>query len=224
MTTIMQSFGFFLLVCTLANAFQPPPLSNPSQSRRTGTLHSRFRTPTSSTVVTMTEERSPAQSSLLAKFCPLLKLVGGSDLSKPRNVVLDTFFSGLASLARLPWGSEVSFLASSRSRIPERPIRLYEFEACPYCRRVRETATFLDLEIEICPCPKEGTNRQEVFKQGGKEMFPFLSDENTGITMYESADIVRYLCKTYGEGSDLPPYLLESTLVSGTIPASSTPH
>ena len=47
-------------------------------------------------------------------------------------------------------------------------------------------------------------------------MFPFLVDENTGTKLHESADIVRYLCNTYGEGSAPPQLLLESTLLTGT--------
>jgi hypothetical protein len=55
----------------------------------------------------------------------------------------------------------------------------------------------------------------QVLAAGGKEMFPFLVDENTGTKLYESADIVKYLCATYGEGASPPPYLLESTLLTG---------
>ena len=55
----------------------------------------------------------------------------------------------------------------------------------------------------------------QVVALGGAERFPFLHDLNTGTTLYESADIVYYLLETYGEGAELPPYLLESTLISG---------
>ena len=57
---------------------------------------------------------------------------------------------------------------------------------------------------------------RQVLALGGKEMFPFLVDENTGTKLHESADIVRYLCNTYGEGSAPPQLLLESTLLTGT--------
>ena len=30
---------------------------------------------------------------------------------------------------------------------PEKAIVIYEFEACPFCRRVRELVTYLDLEV-----------------------------------------------------------------------------
>ena len=39
-----------------------------------------------------------------------------------------------------------------------------------------------------------------VKKRGGKMMFPFLIDPNTGKEMYESDDIVRYLAATYADG------------------------
>ncbi len=106
---------------------------------------------------------SSPSNSLLSVFCPLLKLLGDSDPTKPRNVALETATSGFASLSRLPWGSEVSPQAAARTSIPNKSIRLYEFEACPFCRRVRETITFLDLQVEVIPCPKGSTvHRSEV--------------------------------------------------------------
>ena len=34
---------------------------------------------------------------------------------------------------------------------PEKPIVLYDMEGCPYCRRVREALTALNLDVEIRP-------------------------------------------------------------------------
>ena len=93
-------------------------------------------------------------NSWLSVFCPLLKLIGDSDPTKPRNLAFEIATSGFASLSRLPWGSEVSPQAAARASIPSKVIRVYEFEACPFCRRVRETITFLDLQVEVIPCPK----------------------------------------------------------------------
>ena len=82
---------------------------------------------------------------------------------------------------------------------PEKPLELYEFEACPYCRLVREALTALDLGAMIYPCPKGGVRfRPQVKEMGGKFQFPFLVDPNTATRMYESADIVDYLYRTYG--------------------------
>jgi len=87
---------------------------------------------------------------------------------------------------------------------PVEPLVLYEFEACPFCRRVREALSRLDLEAEIRPCPKGGQRfRGEVVALGGKEQFPFLVDPNTGARMYESVEIVAYLQREYGRSA--PP-------------------
>jgi glutathione S-transferase len=83
---------------------------------------------------------------------------------------------------------------------PEQLLQLYDIENCPYCRLVREAATELDLDLEILPCPKEGTRyRPEVEERGGKAQFPYLYDPNTAVEMYESMDIVAYLFETYGQ-------------------------
>jgi len=78
---------------------------------------------------------------------------------------------------------------------------LYEFEGCPYCRIVREVLTELDLDAMIRPCPKGGTRfRPELIARGGKAQFPYFHDPATGVSMYESADIITYLFTTYGGG------------------------
>lgn len=83
---------------------------------------------------------------------------------------------------------------------PEKLLELYEFESCPSCRLIREVLTELDLDALIYPCPKRGTRfRPRVIELGGKTQFPFLVDPNTGRQMYESADIIAYLFKTYGQ-------------------------
>src|SRR5512139_1825195 len=82
---------------------------------------------------------------------------------------------------------------------PEHRLELYDMENCPYCRLVRETLTELDLDVVIKPCPKGGTRfRPFVVADGGKAQFPYLVDPNTGVRMYESADIMEYLGETYG--------------------------
>ncbi len=78
---------------------------------------------------------------------------------------------------------------------------LYEFEACPFCRKVREALTRLDLDAEIRPCPRGGVRfRPELVARGGKAQFPYLVDPNAGLELYESGDIVRHLQSRYGAG------------------------
>ncbi|ONM04078.1 Thioredoxin family protein [Zea mays] len=82
---------------------------------------------------------------------------------------------------------------------PEKPIEIYEFEGCPFCRKVREMVTVLDLDVLFYPCPQKGpTFRPKVLEMGGKKQFPYMVDPNTGVAMYESDDIIKYLADTYG--------------------------
>ncbi len=85
-------------------------------------------------------------------------------------------------------------------RQPEHPLILYEFEGCPFCRIAREAVSGLQLPVVFRPCPKGGSRyRPELLRIGGKAQFPYLIDPNTDTAMYESADIARYLFKTYGQ-------------------------
>lgn len=112
--------------------------------------------------------------------------------------LFDVTTSFAASLARLGAGMQVAGVG----RRPERPLVLYDFEACPYCRKVREALSILDLDAEIRPCPLGGTRfRPEVQRRGGKMQFPYLDDPNTRRALYESDDIVRYLVAEYGDGT-----------------------
>jgi glutathione S-transferase len=85
--------------------------------------------------------------------------------------------------------------------MPEQLLELYDIENCPYCRIVREVLTQLDLDAMIYPCPKGGERyRAQLRAIGGKELFPYLVDPGAGVEMNESADIIRYLFKQYGDG------------------------
>src|ERR1041385_5373525 len=101
------------------------------------------------------------------------------------NRALDIVTSSLATVASLGQGAFVGTLGKR----PEKRLELYEFEACPYCRKVREALSILDLEAVVYPCPKQGPRyRREVERRGGKQQFPYLVDPNTGKEMYESED------------------------------------
>ncbi len=88
---------------------------------------------------------------------------------------------------------------------PEKALKLYEFEGSPFCRRVREVFTTLNLDYEVYPCPKGGTKYRSIVKEkGGKLQFPFLIDENIGEQLYESQDIIHHLFKHYGKTGTTP--------------------
>lgn len=109
---------------------------------------------------------------------------------------------------------------------PEKALKLYEFDGSPFCRRVREVMTTLNLDYEVYPCPKGGKKYREIVqKLGGKQMFPFFIDENTGEQMYHSKKIIQHLFKHYGQSGKTPqkyadypnlPYMaLAGTVING---------
>lgn len=87
---------------------------------------------------------------------------------------------------------------------PAKNLILYEYDASPYCKRVRETMNLLDLTYEIRPCPgaREGKFSQEMLERTGRQTVPFLTDPNTGAEMFESGDIIQYLLDNYGPPKD----------------------
>lgn len=111
------------------------------------------------------------------------------------NPALDVANSVLASTARFWRGSD----GRPSAKLPSIPLELYEFEGCPYCRLVREALTELDLDAMIYPCPQGGQRfRGKVLEEAGQAQFPYLVDPNTETRLFESADIIEYLYKTYG--------------------------
>jgi len=86
---------------------------------------------------------------------------------------------------------------------PDKPLILYEYDASPFCKRVRETINLLDLTVEYRPCPGARAGfSDELFKRTGRRTVPYLVDSNTGDEMFESNDIIEYLLTTYGPSPD----------------------
>ncbi|GMI13309.1 hypothetical protein TrLO_g11463 [Triparma laevis f. longispina] len=141
---------------------------------------------------------------------------------------VDTLTSGIASIARIPFGTNVApeLTSGSGERPPASSIRIYEFEGCPFCRRVREIATHLDLEYTAVPCG-QGSRHREYVKKAAESIgnssptFPYMEDEAAGVKLFESEDIMNHLISTYGGGAGLPKpaeYFLPSTIITGWVP------
>ena len=109
---------------------------------------------------------------------------------------LNTISSAAASVSR-PKGSKCRPGCESREQPPEL-LALYNFEASPYCRKVREALCELNLDYEVHNVAKKSPRRPELIARGGKMLVPYLIDPNTGTEMYESDAIVAYLERTYG--------------------------
>ncbi len=111
--------------------------------------------------------------------------------------IWDVTTATAASAARPNFGN----VHHERRKVPEQALELYDFEVCPYCRIAREALSALSLDPIVYPCPKGGTRFRELVKaRGGRYQFPYLIDPNTGVSMYESADIASYLFGEYGNG------------------------
>ena len=79
-------------------------------------------------------------------------------------------------------------------------LRLYHFEACPFCEKIRSTLKRMDLRyesVEIDP-----SDRSAVRAVSNQDKVPVLVDSETVI--HDSTRILRYLVRTYGGGRFLP--------------------
>src|SRR5206468_3741451 len=102
-----------------------------------------------------------------------------------------------ASLVRLGRGA-FSRVTEGRPAEPAQVLELYDFEGCPYCRKVREVLTELDLDYRAHPVAHGSPRREELVRLGGKMQAPYLVDKNTNTRLYESDDIIAYLNERYG--------------------------
>ena len=114
--------------------------------------------------------------------------------------MINDLSSFAATIVRLGRGITPRITADRRPQ-PERMLELYDFEACPYCRKVREALSELDLDYLDHPVAHGSPRRAELVRLGGKMQAPYLYDPNTETGLYESDDIVAYLNQTYGNGT-----------------------
>jgi glutathione S-transferase len=62
---------------------------------------------------------------------------------------------------------------------------------------VKEKLAELGLPHRIVSCSRGSKNRDKMVEKTGRFQVPFIVDENTGIEMYESNEIVAYLEDVY---------------------------
>jgi glutathione S-transferase len=135
------------------------------------------------------------------------------------NPTTEALINSLAGTLR-GWRGTQAF-APARTQ-PVKLLQLYDMEASPYCRLVREVLTELDLDVMILPCPAGGTRfRPQAEKIGGKQQFPLLVDDNTGTVLYESAAIIEYLGRTYQRRVRTPKGLARHLAVGSSFLASA---
>ena len=74
-------------------------------------------------------------------------------------------------------------------------LRLFHFDACPYCRKVRRDIRLLGLKLPASDIKLDQEAREALIHGGGKKQVPCLRIEEPGRVrwLYESADITSYL-------------------------------
>ena len=67
----------------------------------------------------------------------------------------------------------------------------------PFTKVVREVLNEKELAHLWRTTPRGSPKRQELFEAVGHFQAPYLEDPNTGVALFESADIIAYLNETY---------------------------
>jgi glutaredoxin len=96
-----------------------------------------------------------------------------------------------------------------QARVDEetRSLVLYQFEACPFCVKVRRTIKRLGLNIELRDAQGSMEHRTTLREEGGSAQVPCLRIEHPdhGVEwMYESRDIIKYLNHRFGPVQPAP--------------------
>ncbi|OVA06019.1 Glutathione S-transferase [Macleaya cordata] len=106
--------------------------------------------------------------------------------------LLTTLTEGFAMIGRMGKGTSYT-----PSKLPPKPLELWAYEASPFCKIVRETLVELELPHILHSCARGSPKRQILYEKAGHFQVPYLEDPNTGVEMFESAEIVDYLKATY---------------------------
>lgn len=82
-------------------------------------------------------------------------------------------------------------------------LELYQFEGCPFCKKVRQKMTEHGLSF-VAHNPRQNEERMdELMELGGQDQVPFLvvRDDAGDVveTMYESDDINAWLDEQFGD-------------------------
>jgi glutathione S-transferase len=79
-------------------------------------------------------------------------------------------------------------------------LTLYHRPTCPFCQKVVAVGDALGADLNLRDVNEPGV-ADEVEQKGGKRQFPFLIDEERGVSMYESDDIIAYLHERFSANS-----------------------
>jgi glutaredoxin len=75
-------------------------------------------------------------------------------------------------------------------------LRLYALDGCPWCEKVSDALDDAGIEYETEWVDALHSDRDEVKRVSGQRGVPVLIDEERGVTMAESANILQYVERT----------------------------
>jgi glutaredoxin len=75
-------------------------------------------------------------------------------------------------------------------------LTLYALDGCPYCERVEDALDDHGIDSDVVWVEAMHSERNEVARVSGQRGVPVLVDEERGVTMNESANILEYVERT----------------------------
>ncbi|WP_411964238.1 glutaredoxin family protein [Haloferax sp. YSMS24] len=72
-------------------------------------------------------------------------------------------------------------------------IVLYALDGCPFCENVHDALTEAGIDYETHWVEALHSERDEVKRVSGQRVVPVLVDEDRGVTMNESENIIQYI-------------------------------
>ena len=96
-----------------------------------------------------------------------------------------------------PPASGTGKVRTARGELLDR--ELYKMDTCPYCQRVFQAISRLEIPLRLRDIVKDPEAATKLVEVGGKDQVPCLFVD--GKPMYESADIVLFLEERVGPGS-----------------------
>ena len=129
-------------------------------------------------------------------------LIGGYSLS-----IVDDTDEDAYSIARFA-GKRIKERSTTLPEVRSKePLIVYEYEGSPYCKKVREACSVLDLDVLFKPCPQGSEAFRAESRELGAKTYPFMVDPNANVSMGESDDIIEHLFATYGGDTKVPLFL-----------------
>ncbi|CAM4220944.1 glutaredoxin family protein [Vibrio neonatus] len=98
-----------------------------------------------------------------------------------------------------PKGIKRTSEAQQHADTKAKNLALYQFEACPFCVKVRREMKRQSIAIELKDAKNNHQAREELQNGGGNIKVPCLKITSQGkeVWMYESSDIIAYLQKEF---------------------------